>query len=217
MGNINNNLKDRLQIMSLFVGNISKNVSISQLEEEFFKFGRCEIKQHGSYAFIVFDDDKSAEDAMEQLNGLNMGGLHLGVEWSKRSGKFDPRQSRRPPSFGHFARDCRSRRRSRSRSHDRDRRRGSRSRSPRDRRDHRDYRRRSPDRRREGFDRRDHDRDHRNPRRDDRRRDSQDRKDGRDDWGSRNERRDRSRSQEREKRDDRDRRRRDSPKRRSPE
>lgn len=51
--------------MSLFVGNISKNVRLNELEDEFFKFGRCEIKQHGSYAFIVFDDDKSAEDAME--------------------------------------------------------------------------------------------------------------------------------------------------------
>ena len=52
----------------------------------------------GSYAFIVFDDDKSAEDAMEQLNGLDMGGLQIGIEWSKRSGKYDPRSSRRPAS-----------------------------------------------------------------------------------------------------------------------
>ena len=34
--------------MSLFVGNISKNVRLSELEDEFFKFGRCEIKQHVS-------------------------------------------------------------------------------------------------------------------------------------------------------------------------
>ena len=29
----------------------------------------------GSYAFIVYDEEKSAEDAKENLNGLNMGGL----------------------------------------------------------------------------------------------------------------------------------------------
>lgn len=51
----------------------------------------------GSYAFIVYDDDKSAEDAMAELNGLNMGGLRIGIEWSKRSGRYDPRDSRRPP------------------------------------------------------------------------------------------------------------------------
>ena len=34
--------------MSLFVGNISKNVRLNELEDEFFKFGRCEIKQHVS-------------------------------------------------------------------------------------------------------------------------------------------------------------------------
>merc|ERR1712194_383816 len=74
--------------MNLFVGNISKNVSISKLEDEFEKFGRCEITPRGSYAFIVFDDDKSAEEAMEQLQGLTLGGLSIGIEWSKRSDRY---------------------------------------------------------------------------------------------------------------------------------
>jgi hypothetical protein len=27
-----------------------------------------------------------------------MGGLEIGIEWSKRSGKFDPSKSNRPPA-----------------------------------------------------------------------------------------------------------------------
>ena len=30
--------------MSLFCGNISKNVKMSELEDEFMKFGKCEIR-----------------------------------------------------------------------------------------------------------------------------------------------------------------------------
>lgn len=30
--------------MSLFVGNISKNVKVSELEDEFLKFGACIVK-----------------------------------------------------------------------------------------------------------------------------------------------------------------------------
>lgn len=34
--------------MSLFVGNISKHVKLTELEEEFNRFGRCEIKRQVS-------------------------------------------------------------------------------------------------------------------------------------------------------------------------
>ena len=111
--------------MSLFVGNISKHVKSEELENEFSRFGHCEIKRQvsnvskshllpisisivdasaspgvilfqGSYAFIEYDSEKAAEEAMAQLNGVNLKGLEIGIEWSKRSSRYDPRQSRRP-------------------------------------------------------------------------------------------------------------------------
>lgn len=50
----------------------------------------------GSYAFIEYDSEKAAEEAIAQLNGVNLKGLEIGIEWSKRSSRYDPRQSRRP-------------------------------------------------------------------------------------------------------------------------
>lgn len=83
--------------MSLFVGNISKNVRERDLEDEFGKFGRCTIKPKGSFAFIEFDDENGADAAVKNLQGLNMGGLKIGIEWSRSSGRYDATQSKRPP------------------------------------------------------------------------------------------------------------------------
>lgn len=93
--------------MSLFVGNISRSVRARDLEEEFGKFGRCDINHKvcsptdwyskGSYAFVEFKDEKEAEDALHELKGKNMGGLEIAVEWSKKSSRYDPKDAPRPP------------------------------------------------------------------------------------------------------------------------
>lgn len=105
--------------MSLFVGNISRNISLKDLEAEFNKFGMCKINHKGGYAFIEYTDDLDAEDALFEMLGKNMGGLCLNIEWSKRSEKFNPKTSTRPlPAKdkkdkcfncnkpGHISRDC---------------------------------------------------------------------------------------------------------------
>ena len=111
--------------MSLFVGNISRNVSPKELESEFGRFGACKIIHRGSYAFIEYTHDsnaeRDAEHAKRNLDGKNMGGLCLNIEWSKRSGKFNPSESNRPVpqkertkekcfncgKIGHISRSCR--------------------------------------------------------------------------------------------------------------
>ena len=100
--------------MSLFIGNISRNADYRDIEKAFQSFGRCKFNPRGKYGFIEFDKEIDAEDAKDSLQGKNFGGLRINIEWSKKSGHFDPREHDRRRRRYH----------SRSRSHHR------RSRSP---------------------------------------------------------------------------------------
>ena len=92
--------------MSLFIGNISRNVDPKELEKEFGYYGFCRVDlrviynfyliivflTQGSFAFIEFNNERDGEDAKKELNGKNFGGLRINIEWSKRSGRFDHRE-----------------------------------------------------------------------------------------------------------------------------
>jgi len=201
--------------MSLFIGGLSHDVRTNDLHDLLSPFGkmlRCDVKK--SYGFIIFEDERDAEDAVEKLNGSSVKGQKINVEWAKGSGRYDPNTDRSdyhnpaarsdlgPKCYscgerGHFAKNCSSSRgrdrRDRSRS-PRDRRDRNRSRSPRDRRD-RDRRDRSRDRdSRRDRDRRDRSRDRDN--RKDRDGDRKDRDRSRERNKDKNDR-DRSKSRER--------------------
>ncbi|OMJ70806.1 hypothetical protein SteCoe_31132 [Stentor coeruleus] len=103
--------------MSLFIGNISRNISLKDLEDDFNKFGQCKINHRGGYAFIEYTDERDGEEAMLQLHGKNMGGLALNIEWSKRSARFNIKESRVANKVikdkcyncgkpGHISREC---------------------------------------------------------------------------------------------------------------
>ncbi|MCQ2818362.1 MAG: hypothetical protein MJ252_13935 [archaeon] len=114
--------------MSLFIGNISQRALIEDLEEMFGKYGKCRINFKKNFAFAEFDEEKEAEEAMENLQGKELLGRQLNVEWSKNSKRYtgSSRHRRRSGSFsgkcyncghhGHYARDCPKQRRSRSNS-----------------------------------------------------------------------------------------------------
>lgn len=55
--------------MSLFCGNISHNASPRDVESLFMKFGQCRVDVKRGFAFVDFEDDRDAEDAMKELQG----------------------------------------------------------------------------------------------------------------------------------------------------
>ena len=157
--------------MSLFIGNVSNTITTSEFARYFEEFGKCEIKMKGSFAFVDYEEEDAADNAMDKLKGKVIGGRKINIEYSKKSKKFVPSQnpSKRKSSshskerdpiqkkcfnchlIGHFIRDCpkkienNSFNRHRSRTRSRDRRRRSRSRSRSGSRDRKHRRRRHSD------------------------------------------------------------------------
>lgn len=118
--------------MSLFVGRLHPDTRERDLLELFSKYGeieRCHIKGSSApFAFVKFREEKDAEEALQKLQGAELHGAKINIEWSRDTGKAPPGRSMRESEcwecggIGHFARDCRYRR-------ERDRRYRSRSRS----------------------------------------------------------------------------------------
>ncbi len=126
--------------MSLYVGNLTQSIKLKDLQEAFEEFGPCKIKIISSFAFVEFDEIRDAEDALQNMQGKNIAGNQVKIEWSAKSGKNLERKERKRECFicgseRHKKIDCpqRTKYRRRSRSRSRSRRRSERKRRHRSR------------------------------------------------------------------------------------
>ena len=74
--------------MSLVIGNVSSGVTVTDLEDVFAEIGKCIIKHFGKYAFAEYENDQDADSAMTKLQGKELKGRKLNLEYSKQSKKF---------------------------------------------------------------------------------------------------------------------------------
>jgi len=51
---------------------------------------------------VDFEKESEAEEAKTKLQGQNLGGLKINIEWSKKSGKFDKDASRRNDGYPYY-------------------------------------------------------------------------------------------------------------------
>ena len=42
---------------------------------------------------MEYKDERDGDDAIKELNGKDLGGQKIAIEWSKKSGKFDQKGS----------------------------------------------------------------------------------------------------------------------------
>ncbi|CAG8629468.1 2236_t:CDS:2, partial [Paraglomus occultum] len=74
--------------MSLFIGRLAIDTDRRDLEDIFDRYGRMtrlELKR--GYAFIHYQDERDAKDALKDADGLRIHGHRIIVEWAKNGGR----------------------------------------------------------------------------------------------------------------------------------
>ena len=56
--------------MSLFVGNISNTLHLGDLEDEFRRYGFCEMDYQGRYCIVNYRNKKDAEHAKDKIEKM---------------------------------------------------------------------------------------------------------------------------------------------------
>lgn len=70
----------------LWVGNVSQDVSEAMIADRFGKFGEVDsvtVYSSRNYAFVNFRNQADAVEAKNQLQGVNIGGVAIRIEYAK--------------------------------------------------------------------------------------------------------------------------------------
>ena len=87
----------------LYVGNIAWTVSESELKDAFAKFGAVEeaviitdreTGRSKGFGFVTFSSDEEANEAVEEMNGKDLGGRRLTVNEARPKEDRAPRTRR---------------------------------------------------------------------------------------------------------------------------
>lgn len=74
----------------VYVGNLGENGRKDELEREFKKYGRLHdvwvARNPPGFAFVEFEDQRDAKDAIEGLDGKHICGARIRVEMSRHRG-----------------------------------------------------------------------------------------------------------------------------------
>ncbi|KAG6476627.1 serine/arginine-rich splicing factor RS31-like isoform X1 [Zingiber officinale] len=83
----------------VFCGNLDNDTRHTDLDRLFSKYGKVDrIDMKSGYAFVYFDDERDAEDAIHRVDGIPFGysRRRLSVEWSRQGERGRDRDSSRP-------------------------------------------------------------------------------------------------------------------------
>lgn len=74
--------------MALFIGKVPERMEAPDLEKEFEEFGkikRCDVKRGpaSNYGFVEFENKDDAENALSKMDGKELEGGKIVVEWAK--------------------------------------------------------------------------------------------------------------------------------------
>eukprot|EP01113_Clastostelium_recurvatum_P012449 TRINITY_DN1646_c0_g1_i2.p1 TRINITY_DN1646_c0_g1~~TRINITY_DN1646_c0_g1_i2.p1 ORF type:complete len:229 (-),score=21.34 TRINITY_DN1646_c0_g1_i2:73-711(-) len=108
-------MSDRGPSRRVYVGRLSTRTRDTDLEAAFDKYGRCRVDLKSGFAFVEYDDERDAEDAIRALDNTDLDGSRIVVEQSHGRRGGGPGGPGGPSGGdscfacggrGHWARDC---------------------------------------------------------------------------------------------------------------
>ena len=84
-----------MKIFPVYVGNIAKDASVSDLRAVFGRFGNVlEVTVISEHGFVTYDSVEEASEAVRSLDGFQMCGKTLEVDYSDEMKAYFARQNR---------------------------------------------------------------------------------------------------------------------------